>query len=79
MVKAGPLGILTLASIVPWNRLYYPRAMVRLPADVRDKAIEIANALLREGMDEGKAIRIAIAKARAMDPFARNGRASGTR
>jgi uncharacterized protein YdaT len=31
---------------------------------VRAKAIEIANALLDEGYDEGRAIRIAIAKAR---------------
>jgi len=31
---------------------------------VRRKAIEIANALLAEGCDEGKAIRIAIAKAK---------------
>ena len=29
------------------------------------KAIEIANALLADGMEEGKAIRIAIAKAEA--------------
>ena len=29
----------------------------------RAKAIEIANALLAEGMDEGQAIRIAIARA----------------
>jgi uncharacterized protein YdaT len=38
--------------------------MAHLPEPVRDKAIEIANALLAEGMDEGKAIRIAIAKAK---------------
>jgi uncharacterized protein YdaT len=38
--------------------------MKRLPSPVRAKAIEIANALLAEGMDEGKAIRIAIAKAK---------------
>lgn len=38
--------------------------MQRLPDPVRAKAIEIANALLAEGMDEGKAIRIAIAKAK---------------
>jgi uncharacterized protein YdaT len=38
--------------------------MRRLPAIVRLKAIEIANALLEEGMDEGMAIRIAIAKAK---------------
>jgi uncharacterized protein YdaT len=29
---------------------------------LREKAIEIANALLEEGMEEGKAIRIAIAQ-----------------
>jgi uncharacterized protein YdaT len=38
--------------------------MRRLPPRVRHKAIEIANALLDEGMDEGRAIRIAIAKAK---------------
>jgi uncharacterized protein YdaT len=37
--------------------------MRHLSEPVRFKAIEIANALLDEGMDEGKAIRIAIAKA----------------
>ena len=38
--------------------------MKNLPPRVRHKAIEIANALLAEGYDEGKAIRIAIAKAK---------------
>jgi uncharacterized protein YdaT len=38
--------------------------MRTLPPDVRSKAIAIANALLEEGYDEGKAIRIAIAKAK---------------
>jgi len=38
--------------------------MEMLPERVREKAIEIANALLEEGMDEGRAIRIAIAKAK---------------
>jgi uncharacterized protein YdaT len=38
--------------------------MRHLPPPVRSKAIEIANALLAEGMDEGRAIRIAIAKAK---------------
>jgi uncharacterized protein YdaT len=37
---------------------------LHLPAIVRDKAIEIANALLAEGYDEGRAIRIAIAQAK---------------
>jgi uncharacterized protein YdaT len=38
--------------------------MEHLPPVVRSKAIEIANALLDEGYDEGMAIRIAIAKAK---------------
>jgi len=49
---------------MPWNEDRYPASMRSLPPRVRRKAIEIANALLEEGYDEGKAIRIAIAKAR---------------
>jgi len=49
---------------MPWSSDYIPTAMKHLPPIVREKAIEIANALLEEGMDEGKAIRIAIAKAK---------------
>lgn len=50
---------------MPWHSLDYPPAMNHLSAAVREKAIEIANALLRQGCDEGTAIRIAIAKAKA--------------
>jgi len=49
---------------MPWNSEYFPTSMKNLPPHVREKAIEIANALLDEGMEEGKAIRIAIAKAK---------------
>jgi uncharacterized protein YdaT len=49
---------------MPWDEDYYPRSMRNLEPEVRRKAIEIANALLAEGYEEGKAIRIAIAKAR---------------
>jgi len=49
---------------VPWNSEYFPASMKHLSPLVREKAIEIANALLEDGMDEGKAIRIAIAKAK---------------
>lgn len=49
---------------MPWDETRYPAAMHRLPAHIRRKAIEIANALLAEGYDEGMAIRIAIAKAK---------------
>jgi len=49
---------------MPWNADRYPPAMRRLPPWVRLKAIEIANALLDEGHDEGQSIRIGIAKAK---------------
>ena len=49
---------------MPWTPERYPPAMRRLPPPVRLKAIEIANALLDEGHDEGRAIRIGIAKAK---------------
>lgn len=49
---------------MPWSAEHYPLAMRSLPPLVRLKAIDIANALLAEGMDEGRAIRIAIARAR---------------
>lgn len=38
--------------------------MRRLPPVLRDKAIEIANAMLADGVEEGRAIRMAIAAAR---------------
>lgn len=49
---------------MPWNSSYYPVSMKNLPPAVREKAIEIANALLEAGDDEGRAIRIGIAKAK---------------
>jgi uncharacterized protein YdaT len=49
---------------MPWTKNDYPDSFKNLDADVRNKAIEIANALLREGTEEGRAISIATAKAR---------------
>lgn len=49
---------------MPWTTNRYPKSMEHLPEIVRLKAIEIANALLADDMEEGKAIRIAIAKTR---------------
>jgi len=49
---------------MPWNDSHYPSSMLHLEPMVRRKAIEIANALLAEGYDDGKAIRIAIAQAK---------------
>ena len=50
---------------MPWTKKDYPDAMKNLPAEVREKSIEIANALLQErGMNEGVAIATAISRAK---------------
>ncbi len=50
---------------MPWSKTDYPASMKNLPGDVRNKAIEIANALLEDGNDEGRSIAIAIDRARS--------------
>jgi len=48
-----------------WNKSDFPHSMKNLEKRVREKSIEIANTLVEnEGMDEGKAIPIAISKAK---------------
>ena len=49
---------------MPWTKNNYPDSMKNLNEDVREKAIEIGNKLLEKGMGEGKAISIAISKAK---------------
>lgn len=50
---------------MPWSKNDYPASMKNLEEDVREKAIEIANALVTdEDYEEGKAIPIAIDKAK---------------
>ncbi|HMM27565.1 MAG TPA: DUF2188 domain-containing protein [Aggregatilineaceae bacterium] len=49
---------------MPWNKRNYPASMKNLPSVVRNKAIEIANALLKDGYEEGRAIAIAQDQAR---------------
>lgn len=49
---------------MPWSKSDYPDSMKNLDPEVREKAIEIANALLRDDKDEGRAIAIATAQAR---------------
>lgn len=50
---------------MPWTKNDYPDAMKNLPREVREKSIEIANALLDEkNMDEGIAIATAISRAK---------------
>ncbi|KAB7706963.1 DUF2188 domain-containing protein [Bacillus aerolatus] len=50
---------------MPWNKKDYPDSMKNLPDNVREKAIEIANALLEDGCEEGRSIAIAIDRARS--------------
>ncbi|WIV18098.1 DUF2188 domain-containing protein [Paenibacillus polygoni] len=47
---------------MPWNKTDYPPSMKNLEPRVRNKAIEIANALLGEGYEEGRSIAIATAQ-----------------
>jgi uncharacterized protein YdaT len=49
---------------MPWTWQRYPDAMKNLPVRARHKAVEIANALIEDGYDEGRAISIAIAQAK---------------
>ena len=45
---------------MPFDRRNYPNSMKNLDKEVRDKAIDIINAMLKEGYDEDNAIPIAI-------------------
>jgi uncharacterized protein YdaT len=50
---------------MPWTKSDFPDSMKNLPKEVRDKAIDIGNALLEEKkMDEGIAIATAISRAK---------------
>lgn len=48
---------------MPYTKKEYPDSLKNFMAPVRNKAIDIANALLADGNDESKAIAIATAKA----------------
>jgi uncharacterized protein YdaT len=47
-----------------WSRKDYPESMKNLDEPVRNKAIEIANSLMEEDYEEGRALSIAIAQAK---------------
>lgn len=49
---------------MPWSEKNYPDSMKNLSPLIRRKAIDIANAMLSEGYQEGDAIPIAISQAR---------------
>ncbi|GAB6990479.1 DUF2188 domain-containing protein [Paenibacillus pini] len=52
---------------MPWNKQDYPVSMKNLKPRIRNKAIEIANALLDEGYEEGRAIAIGTSQAEKWD------------
>jgi uncharacterized protein YdaT len=52
---------------MPWSKSNYPNSLKHLPSLVRNKAIEIANALLVEGQLANEGIIIATATSRAKD------------
>lgn len=48
---------------MPWSESNYPDSLKNFMAPVRRKAIQIANSLLEQGYNEGRAISIATAQA----------------
>jgi len=51
---------------MPWYNGDYPPSYKNLPADIRKKAVDIANAILGETGDEGLAIATGIKRAKEM-------------
>ncbi|UHA62086.1 DUF2188 domain-containing protein [Metabacillus litoralis] len=49
-----------------WTKNDYPESMKNLKKTTRNKAIEIANALVDDGYEEGRAISIGISQAEKM-------------
>ncbi|RVU02405.1 hypothetical protein EOD41_00240 [Mucilaginibacter limnophilus] len=49
---------------MPWYNGDYPPSYKNQPVKLRNKAVEIANALLEEGADEGIAIATGLKRAR---------------
>ncbi|MBM7569243.1 DUF2188 domain-containing protein [Paenibacillus sacheonensis] len=49
---------------MPWTHDDYPDSLKNFLAPVRNKAVDIANALLEDGYEEGRAISIATSQAK---------------
>ncbi|QKF32400.1 DUF2188 domain-containing protein [Bacillus velezensis] len=49
---------------MPWSMKDYPQSWKNLEEPVKKKAIEIANAMVDEGYEEGRAIPIATSQAK---------------
>jgi len=57
---------------MPWYNGDYPPSYKNQPEYLREKAVEIANALLKEGTEEGIAIATGLKRARAFLADSRN-------
>jgi uncharacterized protein YdaT len=49
---------------MPWSKGDYPQSLKNFEPRIRNKAVEIANALLKDGYEEGRAIAIATSQAK---------------
>jgi uncharacterized protein YdaT len=49
---------------MPWSKEDHPDSMKNLIGPIKEKAIDIANTLVKEGYEEGRAISIGIAQAK---------------
>jgi hypothetical protein len=61
----GPANFIILKfNSMPWYNGDYPPSYKNQPVRLRNKAVEIANALLEEGVEEGIAIATGLKRAR---------------
>ncbi|HEY4289284.1 MAG TPA: hypothetical protein VGN00_19420 [Puia sp.] len=59
---------------MPWHNGNYPALYQNQPVRLRQKAVEIANNLVRNGVDEASAIEMGLRKARDFFLTQRNNR-----
>ena len=52
---------------MPWYNGDYPESYKNQPVKLREKAVEIANALLKDGVEEGIAIATGLKRAREIN------------
>jgi uncharacterized protein YdaT len=67
MIPAWPLDSVTFTltfNDMPWYNGDYPPSYKNQPIKIREKAVDIANALLEEGAPEGIAIATGLKRAR---------------
>jgi uncharacterized protein YdaT len=58
---------------MPWYNGNYPPSYKNQPKKIREKAVEIANALLADGVEEGVAIATGLKNAREFFKHSKDG------